>query len=196
MMFSAAYVFADMVSSALAAFLHSGFCFLIACNWQVTLASSTDAVLHNLAAGRVDAAILRSDVIAHAQQRGLPNTDSFKFVEAVSDLQKALLPDTFFFIGPNASQQAHSIHACFPQLQTCICYTSVRCSITSLYNTILQFRSQALLQTLQPASDWHSAWLYQKACPWARRSISSFTRLRTCQSTGCTELPSSIVSTA
>lgn len=58
--------------------------------WQVTLADSTDAVLHNLGSGRVDAAILRADVIVHLEQRGLLNTTFFKYVDAVSNLYQAL----------------------------------------------------------------------------------------------------------
>ncbi|KAL3130103.1 hypothetical protein ABBQ38_008419 [Trebouxia sp. C0009 RCD-2024] len=50
---------------------------------EVTLADSTDSILHSLQSGRVDAAILRSDVIAHSEKRGLLNTTSFKFVDAV-----------------------------------------------------------------------------------------------------------------
>ena len=50
------------------------------------MANSTDAMLHSLKAGRIDAAILRSDAIAHAEERGLLNASSFKFVDAVSSL--------------------------------------------------------------------------------------------------------------
>ncbi|KAL3157894.1 hypothetical protein ABBQ32_012304 [Trebouxia sp. C0010 RCD-2024] len=50
---------------------------------EVTLADSTDAILQSLQSGRVDAAILRSDVIAHSEERGLLNATSFKFVDAV-----------------------------------------------------------------------------------------------------------------
>ena len=50
----------------------------------MTLANSTDDVLHSLEDGRIDAAVLRADVIAHAQRRGLLNTTAFKYVDAVS----------------------------------------------------------------------------------------------------------------
>lgn len=48
------------------------------------MADSTDTILHSLEDGRIDAAILRSDVIAHAQRRGLLNATAFKYVDAVS----------------------------------------------------------------------------------------------------------------
>ena len=65
-----------------------------ACCSQVTLANSTDDVLHNLASGRIDAAILRSDVIAHAQLRGLLNAATYKHVDAVSQANSKCYANT------------------------------------------------------------------------------------------------------
>ena len=57
----------------------------------MTLADSTDAILHSLEDGRVDAAILRSDVIAPAQRRGLLNSTALKYVDAVSKFDQYCL---------------------------------------------------------------------------------------------------------
>ena len=47
------------------------------------LADNTDDTVHDLQSGRTDAALLRSDVIAHMQDRGVINASSFKFVNGV-----------------------------------------------------------------------------------------------------------------
>lgn len=57
----------------------------------MTLAESTGAVLHSLENGRIDAAILRADVIAYAQRRGILNATVFKYVDAVSKFDRHCL---------------------------------------------------------------------------------------------------------
>ena len=51
---------------------------------QVMLADTTDNMIYDLQSGRADAILLRSDVIAHAQERGLITSSSFKAIGAVS----------------------------------------------------------------------------------------------------------------
>lgn len=77
------------------------------------MADSTDSILRNLGSGRVDAAILRADVVAHAEQRGLLNSTFFKYVDAVSSLQQALSQTLFVWLSASVAvlcqcQRLHS----------------------------------------------------------------------------------------
>lgn len=46
-------------------------------------ADNTDDTIYDLQSGRTDAALVRADVIAHTDERGVINASSFKFLSAV-----------------------------------------------------------------------------------------------------------------
>lgn len=49
-------------------------------------ADNTDDTIHDLQSGRTDAALVRADVIAHTDERGVINASEFKFLSAVGVL--------------------------------------------------------------------------------------------------------------
>jgi len=51
---------------------------------QIMLANDTDDAVYDLESGRTDAALLRADVLAHMEERGIINASSFKSLGSVS----------------------------------------------------------------------------------------------------------------
>ena len=51
---------------------------------QIMLANDTDDAVYDLESGRTDAALLRADVLAHMEERGIFNASSFKSLGSVS----------------------------------------------------------------------------------------------------------------
>jgi len=51
---------------------------------QIMLADNTDDTVYDLESGRTDAALLRADVLAHMEERGIINASSFKSLGSVS----------------------------------------------------------------------------------------------------------------
>jgi len=57
---------------------------------QVILSDNTDDTVYDLESGQTDAALLRSDVLPHMQERGVINSSSFKFLDAVCILSNCI----------------------------------------------------------------------------------------------------------